>query len=154
MVLNPNSVKEFRTRALGTLFHKMNNDLMTINGFEPSRRVSSLLKGLFRRQRSISFYLAKKKKKLAGLAPPNRFQAICLPLQYGYSKTFRLQGTTYRPPLPSRLLTRYLKPSKSTSGKIYYLLPKSYKLSLLTANIANLVCITLNLKSIIQNNTE
>ena len=34
----------------------MNNDLMTINGFEPSRRVSSLLKGLFRRQRSISFF--------------------------------------------------------------------------------------------------
>ena len=35
------------TRALGTLFHKMNNNLMTISGFEPSRRVSSLLKGLF-----------------------------------------------------------------------------------------------------------
>ena len=43
-----------------------------------------------------------------------------------------LSPTTYRPPLPSRLLTRYLKPSKFTTGKIYYILPKSYKLSLLT----------------------
>ena len=35
---------------------------MTINGIEPSRRVSSLLKGLFRQQRSILFSLAKTKK--------------------------------------------------------------------------------------------
>ena len=43
--------------------------------------------------------------------------------------------TTYRPPLPSRLLTRYSKPSKFTTNKIY-LLPVSeiYKLSLLNAN--------------------
>ena len=31
-----------RTKALGTLFHKIINDLMTINGLEPSPRVSSL----------------------------------------------------------------------------------------------------------------
>ena len=35
-------LRGLRTRALGTLFHKMNNDLMTTRGFEPSRCVSSL----------------------------------------------------------------------------------------------------------------
>ena len=35
---------------------------MTINGFEPSRRVSSLLKGLFRRQGQFCFIKQKKKK--------------------------------------------------------------------------------------------
>ena len=94
----------FRTRALGTLFHKMNNDLMTINGIEPSRRVSSLLKGLFRRQRSILFSLAKTKK--INYCNWNR-----PPLPFlGYmasSAIWLLQNflpTTYRPPLPSRLL--------------------------------------------------
>ena len=62
--------------------------------------------------------------------------------------------TTYRPPLPSRLLSRNLKPSKSTTGKFYYLLPKSYKRSLFTADIASLVCTTLNWISIIEINTE
>ena len=28
--------------------------------------------------------------------------------------------TTYRPPLPSRLLIRYLKPSKSTTNQFFY----------------------------------
>ena len=38
-----NQSREFRTRALGTSFHKMNDDLMTINGSQSSRRVSSNL---------------------------------------------------------------------------------------------------------------
>ena len=126
---------------------------MIINGIEPSRRVSSLLKGLFRRQRSILFSLAKtkKQKELIGIGPP------FLPF-LGYmssSAIWLLQNfspTAYRPPLPSRLLTRYLKPSKSTTNQFYYFLPKSYKLSLLTANIASLVCTTLNLKPIIEIN--
>ena len=33
---NQSQSKGFRTRALGTLFHKMNNDLMTINLVSPS----------------------------------------------------------------------------------------------------------------------
>ena len=37
-----NSVKGFRTRGRGTLFHKMNNDLMTINGIELSGHVLSM----------------------------------------------------------------------------------------------------------------
>ena len=127
---------------------------MTINGIEPSRRVSSLLKGLFRRQRSILFSLAKTKtKKLINWNRP--------PLPFlGYlssSAIWLLQNfspTTYRPPLPSRQLIRYLKPSKSTTNQFFYLLRKSYKLSLLTANIASLVCTTLNLKPIIEINTE
>ena len=126
---------------------------MTINGIEPSRRVSSLLKGLFRRQRSILFSLAKTKKNYRNWNRPS------LPLLgYMASSAIRLHQnflpTTYRPPLPSRLLIRYLKPSKSTTNQFFYLLPKSYKLSLLTANIASLVCTTLNLKPIIEINTE
>ena len=35
------------TRALGTLFHKMSNNLITIRQYELSRRVSSLLKANF-----------------------------------------------------------------------------------------------------------
>ena len=127
---------------------------MTINGIEPSRRVSSLLKGLFRRQRSILFSLAKTKKinYRNWNRPPLPF------LGYMASSAIRLLQnflpTTYRPPLPSRLLIHYLKPLKSTTNQFFYLLPKSYKLSLLTANIASLVCTTLNLKPIIEINTE
>ena len=126
---------------------------MTINGIEPSRRISSLLKGLFRRQRSILFSLAKTKKiTVIGIGPPLPF------LGYMVSSALRLLQnflpTTYRSPLPSRLLIRYLKPSKSTTNQFFYLLPKSYKLSLLTANTASLVCTTLNLKPIMEINTE
>ena len=124
---------------------------MVIHGFEPSRRVSSLLKGLFRRQRSILFSLAKT-KKINWNRPPLPF------LGYMSSSAILLlqnfSPTNYRPPLPSRLLTRCLKPSKTTTNQFYYLLPKSYKLSLLTANIASLVFTTLNLKPIIETNTE
>ena len=108
---------------------------MTINGFEPLRRVSSLLKGLFRRQGQFCL-LAKKTNKTFfnwNRPPLPSLCYIYLSVQYGYSKNF--SPTTYRPPLPSRLLTRYSKPSKFTTNKIY-LLPISeiYKLSLLNAN--------------------
>ena len=48
--VNQLHLRGFRTRALGTLFHKnkMNNYLMSINGFEPLQSVPSLLKGLIR----------------------------------------------------------------------------------------------------------
>ena len=111
---------------------------MTINGFELSRRVLSLLKGLFRRQKSICFI---SQKKINWNRPPLPFLGYMFSTAIWLLQNF--SPTTYRLPLPSRLLTRYLKPSKSTNGKIYYLLPKSYKLSLLTANIASLVCISL-----------
>ena len=126
---------------------------MTINKIEPSRRVSSLLKGLFRRQKVNFVFISQNKKNYRNWnRPPLPF------LGYMASSAIRLLQnflpTTYRPPLPSRLLIRYLKPSKSTTNQFFYLLPKSYKLSLLTANIASLVCTTLNLKPIIEINTE
>ena len=125
---------------------------MTINKFEPSQRLSSLLKGFFSRHRSILLYLPKKKKKKKRNWLPYRFSAIMSSSAICLLQNFSPRA--YRPPLPYRLLPCNLKPSKSTTGKIYYMLPKSYKLSLLTANIANLVCITLNLKSIIEINTK
>ena len=112
-----------RTRALGTLFHKMNNDLMTINGFEPSRRVSSLLKGLFRRQGQFCF-ISQKKTFLIGIAPPPPPPLTVSRIYLSYCAIWLLQNfspTTYRPPLPSRLLTRYSKPSKFTTNKILLL---------------------------------
>ena len=121
-----------------------------------SRRVSSLLKGLVRAKKVNFVFISQNKKKIKKIINWNR-----PPLPFlGYmssSAIWLLQNfspTTYRPPLPSRLLTRYLKPSKSTTNQFYYLLPKSYKLSLLTANIAGLVCTTLNLKPIKETNTE
>ena len=57
----------FRTRALGTLFYKMINDLMTTNGIEPLRRVSSLLTELPRRWRPI-FVLSAMKIRI-GIGP-------------------------------------------------------------------------------------
>ena len=126
---------------------------MIINGFESSRRVSSLLKGLFRRQRPILFSLAKT-KKITWNPPPLPFLGYMSSSAIWLFQNF--SPTIYRPPLPStsRLLTRYLKSSKSTTNQFYYFLPKSYKLSLLTANIASLVCTTLNLKPIIETNTK
>ena len=72
---------------------------MIINGIEPSRRVSSLLKGLFRRQRSILFSLAKtKKKRINWNRPPlktlyilctqllNMKQRVLLHLRLAYDK--------------------------------------------------------------------
>ena len=127
---------------------------MTVNGFEPSRRVSSLLKGLFRRQGQICF-ISQKKTFLNGIGFPYLSRlylsscAIWLPQNFS--------PTTYRPQLPSRLLTRYSKPSKFTTNKIY-LLPvpviEIYKLILLHANSAILVCMELSLESIIEINTE
>ena len=105
---------------------------MTTNGFEPSRRVSSLIKGLFRRQGQFCFISQKKLFKLesAPLTVSRLYLSSCaIWLLQNFSPT------TYRPPLPSRLLTRYSKPSKFTTNKIY-LLPVSeiYKLSVLNAN--------------------
>ena len=108
---------------------------MTINGYEPSRRVSSLLKGLFRRQGQFCFISQKKQKTFfncesAPLTVSRLYLSSCaIWLLQNFSPT------TYRPPLPSRLLTRYSKPSKFTTNKIY-LLPVSeiYKLSLLNAD--------------------
>ena len=125
---------------------------MTINGFEPSRRVSSLLKGLFRRQGQFCFI--NQKTFLIGIGPPLSVSGLYL----SSCAIWLLQNfspSTYRPPLPSRLLTRYSKPSKFTTNKIYLLpVTEIYKLSLLNANSAILVCMELNLKSIIEINTE
>ena len=127
---------------------------MTVNRFEPSRRVSSLLKGLFRRQGQFCF-ISQNKTFLIGIG----FHYLSR-LYLSSCVIWLLQNfspTTYRPPLANRLLTRYLKPSKFTTNKIY-LLPVSvteiYKLSLLNANSAILVCMDLSLESIIEINTE
>ena len=120
MSVNQIQLRGYRTRALEILFHKINNDLMTINGFEPSRGILSLLKRLFRRQRPI--FVLSAKENWNWNRPPLPF------LDHISSSAILLlqifSPTTYRPPLPSRLLTHYLKPSKVTTGKIY-LLPKS-----------------------------
>ena len=84
-----------------------------------SRRVSSLLKGLFRRQRSILFSLAKTKKIINWNRPPLPFLGYMSSSAIWLLQNF--SPTAYRPPLPSRLLTRYLKPSKSTTNQFYYL---------------------------------
>ena len=114
----------------------MNNDLMTINGFEPSRRVSFLLKGLFRRQGQFCFISQKKKQPfLIGIGPLTVSRLYLSSCAIWLLQNF--STTTYRPPLPSRLLTRYSKPSKFTSNKIYLLpvpVTEIYKLSLLNAN--------------------
>ena len=122
-------------------------DLSRRDAFRPCSRDSSGDKGQF-------CFISQKKKKNNNNwnRPPLAFLG-CM----SYSVTWLLQNfspTTYRPSVPSRLLTRYLKPSKSTTGKFYHLLPKSCKLRLVTANIANLVCTALNLKSIIEISTE
>ena len=110
---------------------------MTISGFEPLRRVSSLLKGLCRRLMSIFYYLPKKKTELESaplFLPYVGYMSSCL--------IWLLQNfspTTYRPPLPSRLLTCYSKPSKFTTGKTFYLLPESTSYRPTSANVANLV---------------
>ena len=139
MSVNQIQFRGFRTRALGTLFHKMNNDLMTIrqsidlsrrDEFRPCSRDSSGDKVNF-------VLLAKKKQKhfLIGIGRP--FFTVSR-LYLSSCAIWLLQNfspTTYRPPLPSRLLTRYSKPSKFTTNKIY-LLPVSeiYKLHLLNVN--------------------
>ena len=48
--LHLKSVKGFRIRSFGRLFHKIINGFMTIVGIEQSQRVSFLLKGLIRQQ--------------------------------------------------------------------------------------------------------
>ena len=80
--VNQIHLRGFRTRVLGTLFHKRNNDNMTMNAFEPSRRVSSLLKGLIRRQRSILFF--SQKNRNWNRAPLT--VSMCLPVRYCYLK--------------------------------------------------------------------
>ena len=116
---------------------------MTVNGFEPSRHVSSLLKGLFRRQGQFCF-ISQKKLFLIGFGPPYLSRLYLSSCVIWLLQNFA--PTTYRPLLPSRLLTHNSKPSKFTTN-IIYLLPvpatEIYKLSLLNANSAILVCIEL-----------
>ena len=72
---------------------------MTINGFEPSRRVSSLLRGLNRRQRpTLSYCPKKKKKKVIGIGPPYLFY-----MSPGATQLLQnfLSTTLYQPPLLS-----------------------------------------------------
>ena len=72
---------------------------MTINGFAPLRRVSSLLKGLFS-DRVDFVLLAKKKNFFDWIRPPlPSLGYIYLPVQYGFSKTFRLQLTDLHYPV-------------------------------------------------------
>ena len=127
---------------------------MTLNGFEPLRRISSLLKGLFRRQGQF-ILLAKKKLFLIGIGPPYLSRLYLSSCVIWLLQNF--MPTTYQPLLPSRLLTRNSKPSKFTTNKIYLLpVPATEidKLSLLNANSAILVSIELSLESIIEINTE
>ena len=102
--------------------------------------------------------LAKKQTKktfLIGIGPPylsRLYLSSCaIYLLQNFSPTF------YRPPLPSTLLTRYSKPSKFTTNKIYLLpvpVTEIHKLSLLNANSAILVCMELSLESIIEIDTK
>ena len=94
---------------------------MTNHKFEPSRHVLSLLKGLFRRQRPILLYLSKKFELESAPLP-----LLCY---LSFSVIWLLQNfspTTYRPLLPSRLITDHSKPSNFTTGEICNLLPKTY----------------------------
>ena len=111
-VLNLNSnqiqLRGFRTRAHGTLFHKLNNDIMTIKEFKQSQRVSFLLKGLIGRQRPFLFYSPKKIAILKYRLPNNFF--MCLSVQHCY---FILFAYNYRQAL---LSTYNLMPSKLTTA--------------------------------------
>ena len=87
-----NSVKGVQDKSTWDIFHKMNNDLMTLcqsmdlsrrDAFRPCSRDSSGDKGQF-------CFISQNKKKLIGIGPLYRFWAICLPVQYGYSKTYLL----------------------------------------------------------------
>ena len=50
--------KEVQDKSTWDIVSQMGNDLMTINGSELPRRVSSLLKGLIRRQKANFVILA------------------------------------------------------------------------------------------------
>ena len=73
---NSNSVKGVQDKSTWDIVSQNEwwfNDNMTINGFELSRRVSSLLKGLFWRQGHFCFTSQKKNKPfLVGIGPPYR----------------------------------------------------------------------------------
>ena len=102
----------------------------------------------------VNFVLLAKKTFLIGIGTP-----LTVPRPYLSSCTiWLLQNflpTTYQLPLPSRLLTRYSKPSKFITNKICLLpVAEIYKLSLLNANCAILDWVELNMNSIIEINTE
>ena len=124
-------------------------DLSRRDGFRSGSRDSSGDKVNF-------VLLAKKKKQKKTFFNWNRPPLTVSRLYLSSCAIWLLQNflpTTYRP--PSRLLTRDSKPSKFISNKIYLLLVSEiYKLSLLNANSAILVCMQLSLKSIIEINTE
>ena len=123
-------------------------DLSRRDTFRPCSRDSSGDKVNF-------VLLAKKKLFLIGIGPPYLSRLYLSSCVIWLLQNFA--PTTYRSLLPSRLLTHNSKPSKFTTNKIYLLsVPATeiYKLSLLNANSAILVCIELSLESIIEINTE
>ena len=101
-------------------------DLSRRDAFRPCSRDSSGDKGQFC---SIISHNKRKKKKKEKKLNWNRPPFFLPFLGYMSSSLIWLlhnfSPTTYRPPLPSRLLTRYPKPSKFTTDKIYYLVLKS-----------------------------
>ena len=92
------------------------------DAFRPCSRDSSGDKGQFC---SVISQIKRKKNMSWNRTPPPLFLPF---LGYMSSSSIWLlhnfSPTTYRPPLPSRLLTRYSKPSKFTTDKIHYLVPK------------------------------
>ena len=115
-------LRGFRTRALGTLFHKMNNDLMTIDNkwiWAVATRFV-LAQGTLQATKVNFVFISQNKKKIFNWnRPPLPFLGYMSSSAIWLFQNF--SPTTYRPPLPSRLLTRYLKPSKSTTNQFYYL---------------------------------
>ena len=111
-------LREFRIRAHGRLFYKTNND---INGVEPSRRVSSLLKGFIRRQGN--FVLLSEENCNLNNPPFLILSFLCLLVQYCSYKFFTLH-------LPITSIYCLLKTVKiyhcyKVTAEIHYLLPKS-----------------------------
>ena len=112
------------TRSLGALFHKMNNDLMTINGFEPSRRVSSLLKGLIKSSGNKGQFCFISPKKCNWNWPPLPF----LYVSQCNIATSKLFAHNYQTPLPiahCRFKTFKFYHCCKATAKIYYLSLKS-----------------------------
>ena len=155
MSVNQIQLRGFRTRALGTLFHKMNNDLMTIDNkwiWAVATRFVLAQGTLQATKVNFVFISQNKKKKLIGIGPTLPFLGYMSSSAIWLLQSFRRQLTDHHYPLGYWLATwnlQNLPLINSTTS-----LPKSYKLSLLTANIAGLVCTTLNLKPIKETNTE
>ena len=90
-------------------------DLSRRDAFRPCSRDSSGDK--------VNFVLLAKKTSfffVIGIGPPYLSRLYLSSCVIWLLQNF--SPTTYRPPLPSTLLTRYSKPSKFTTNKIYLLL--------------------------------